>query len=178
MKHDGAFDLKAWADADFAGTHGQEPSGGAKAVKSKHRHEITFGGAPLIWKSQLISKIRSSTTRAECVGLSNSVQALIPVQSLVKDALEQLKLTSKETQKIPCKVFKDDQAACHPAINQQLLPRTKCFAVEHHFFWQFVHHAKRNPGRWLDTEKCSTDSMNANCFTKGSGRIKFEANQF
>ena len=34
LKHDGTFDLKAWADADFAGTFGQEPSGNAKSVKS------------------------------------------------------------------------------------------------------------------------------------------------
>ena len=35
MKHDGAFDPKMWADADFAGTFGQEPSGNAKSVKSR-----------------------------------------------------------------------------------------------------------------------------------------------
>ena len=34
MKHDGAFDLKVWADADFARTFGQEPSGNAESVKS------------------------------------------------------------------------------------------------------------------------------------------------
>ena len=34
LKHDGAFDLKAWADTDFAGTFGQEPGGNAKSVKS------------------------------------------------------------------------------------------------------------------------------------------------
>ena len=79
MKHDGAFDLKVWADADFARTCGQEPSSGAKAVKSQCKCAITFGGAPLVWSSQLISEICLSTTHAEHVGLSNSVQALIPV---------------------------------------------------------------------------------------------------
>ena len=79
MKHDGTFDLKVWADADFAGTHGQEPSGNAKAVKSRHGCVVTFGGAPSVWKSQLISEICLSTTHAECVGLSNSVRALIPI---------------------------------------------------------------------------------------------------
>ena len=178
MKHNSMFDLKAWADSDFAGTCGQEPSGGAKAVKSRHRHVITFGGAPLVWKSQLISKICLSTTHAECVGLSNSARALIPIRNLIKDALKQLKMTSKEKPKILCKAFKDNQAACHLAINQQPSPRTKHFAVKHHFFWQFVCHAKRNPNRWLNVEKCSTDSINANCLTKGLGRIKFEANRF
>ena len=132
----------------------------------------------MVWKSQMTLKICLSTTHAECVGLSNSVQALVPVQSLIKDTLKQLKLTSKEKPKILCKAFKDNQAACHLAINQQLLPRTKCFAVKCHFFWQFVCHTEKNPDRWLDVKKCSTDPINANHLTKGLGRIKFEANQF
>ena len=178
MKHDDTFDLKVWADSDFAGTHGQEPSGDAKAVKSRHGCAITFGGAPLVWKSQLISEICLSTAHAECVGLSNSAQALIPIWSRIKDALKQLKLTSKEKPKIPCKVFEDNQAAHHLAINQQLSPRTKHFAVKCHFFWQFVHHAEKNPDGWLNVEKCSTDLMNADHLTKGLGRIKFKANRF
>ena len=106
MKQNGAFDSKVWVDADFARTCGQKPSGSAKAVKLRHRCVITFGGAPLVWKSQLISEICFSTTHAECIGLSNSVQALIPIWSLIKDALKQLKLTLKEKPKIPCEAFK------------------------------------------------------------------------
>ena len=178
MKHDGTFDLKVWADLDFAGTCGQEPSGDAKAVKLQHGCAITFGGAPSVWKSQLISEICLSTTHAECVGLSNSAQALIPIWSLIKDTLKQLKLTAKENPEILCEAFKDNQAACHLATNQQLSPRTKCFAVKHHFFWQSVHHVRRNPDGWLNMEKCSTDPVNADCLTKGLARIEFEADQF
>ena len=172
MKHDGAFDLKVWADADFSGTCRQQPSGSVKAVKSQHGCVIAFGEAPLVWKLELISKICLSATHAECIGLSNSVQAPTPIQSLIKDTLKQLKLTSKEKPKILCEVFEDDQAACHLALNQQLLPS----AVKCHFFWQFVCHTEKNSDRRLNAEKCSTNLMNANCLTKGSGRIKFEAN--
>ena len=73
MKHDGTFDLKVWADTDFAGTFGQEPSGNAKAVKSRCGCIISFGGAPLVWKSQPISEICLSAAHAECVRLSNSM---------------------------------------------------------------------------------------------------------
>ena len=79
MKCDGAFDLKVPADADFARTHRQEPSGGAKAVKSQCGCTITSRGAPSVWKSQLISEICLSTTDAEHIGLSNSARALIPI---------------------------------------------------------------------------------------------------
>ena len=96
---------------------------------------------------------------------------------LIKDALKQLKLTSEEKQKMLCKVFKDDQAACNLAPNQQLLARTKCFAVKCHFFWQFVHWSEKNPKGWLNMEKCSTDMMNADHLTKGLARKKIDANR-
>ena len=144
MKHDSTFDLKVWVDTDFVGTFRQEPSGSAKAVKSRCRCFITFGGAPSVWKSQLIAKICLSAAHAEHVGSANSAQALTPICNLIKDALDHLKLTQEEKPKISCKAFKDNQAACHLAMNQLLLPRTKCFAVKCHFFWWFVCHTKRN----------------------------------
>ena len=73
MKHNRMFDLKVWEDADFGGTFVEEPSASAKAVKSRHGHVITSGGVPLVWKSQLISKICLSMTNAECAGSSNSL---------------------------------------------------------------------------------------------------------
>ena len=133
-KHDGTFDLKVWEDANFAGTSGQEPSESMKAVKSRCRCVITFGGVPLVWRSQLISKICLSTAHAECAGLSNSLQALTPMHDLIKDTPKQLKPTSEERPKMLCKVFEDNQAACCLSPNQQLLVRTKCFAVKCHFF--------------------------------------------
>ena len=45
-------DVGHWAEADFAGTIGQQPSGNVKSVKSQRGHVITSGGAPPVWKSQ------------------------------------------------------------------------------------------------------------------------------
>ena len=67
------FDPKVWADADFPGTFGQEPSENLKAVKLRHGHVTTSGGVPLVWKLQLTSEICPSTTHAKCTGLPNSV---------------------------------------------------------------------------------------------------------
>ena len=74
------------------------------------------------------------------------------MHNLIKDALEQPKLlTSEEKPRILCEVFKDNQAAHHLALNQQLLVRTKHFAAKHHFFWQFVHHAsQKEPRRMVE----------------------------
>ena len=79
--------------------------------------------------------------------------------------------------KMLCKAFKDNQVAHHLASNQQLLTRTKCFAVKCHLFWQFVCCAKKKPEGWLNVEKCSTSMMNTDHLTKGPARIKFDANQ-
>ena len=74
IKHDGTFDPKAWADADFARMFGQEPSGDAKAAKSRFGCVTAFGGVPsLVWKSQLISEICLSTPHAKHAELSNSL---------------------------------------------------------------------------------------------------------
>ena len=162
-KHNRTFDLKVWADADFAQTFRQEPSGSTKSAKSRCRHVVTFRGVPLVWKSQMILKICMSATHAECAGPSNSLQMLTPMCDLIKDTLEQLKLTSAEKPKMLFKIFEGNQAAHHLAINHQLLVRTKHFAVKRHVFQQFVCHAERNPGGWLDVEKCSTDLTNADC---------------
>ena len=77
-------------------------------------------GIPFVWKLQLISEIFLSATHAECAGLSNSLQALTPTCDLIKDTLEQLKLTSKEKPKMSCEAFEDNQTACQLASNQQL----------------------------------------------------------
>ena len=80
FKPDGTYQLKCWVDADFAGLFGREPSENPTAAKSRYGHVITFGGIPLVWKSQLISEVCLSTLHAEYVGLSNCLRALIPMR--------------------------------------------------------------------------------------------------
>ena len=98
-KHNRTFDLKAWADADFAGMFGQEPSGDTKAIKSRCGCVIAFGGVPPVWKSQLILKICLITTHAGHAGPSNSLEVLTPMRNLIKDTLKKLELTWEEEPK-------------------------------------------------------------------------------
>jgi len=177
VKPDGTFDLKCWVDADFAGLYGREPSGSAKSVKSRYGYIITFGGVPLIWKSQLISEICLSTLHAEYVGLTNALRALIPIRNLIMDTISLMKIKFEDKPKMICKVFEDNQAAYLLATNQQLSVRTKYFCVKYHFFWQFVHHEEKNPDGWLEIEKCATELMNADYLTKGLVRVKYEGNR-
>ena len=134
IKPDGTYDLKCWVDTDFAGLYGRESDTNPKFVKSQYRYIVTFGGVPLIWKSQLILEICLSTIHPECIGLTNALRALIPIQNLIIDTLTQLDMPFTNKPKILCCVFEDNQGAYILATNQQLLVRTKDFCVKYHFF--------------------------------------------
>ena len=70
---DDTFNLKCWVDADFAGLYGREPSENANSAQSRYGFVITFGGVPLIWKSQLIKEICLNTLHAEYVGTKRTL---------------------------------------------------------------------------------------------------------
>ena len=65
VRSNGTYNLATWVDADFAGLFTQEPPESPMSVKSRYGYIITFGGMPLIWKSQLISEHCLSTLHSE-----------------------------------------------------------------------------------------------------------------
>ena len=93
-----------------------------------------------------------SATHAKCVGLSNSLRALISIQNLIVDTLEQLKLPMTAKPTMSCDVFEDNQAAFALTVGQQETPRTKCLDVKHHWFWQFVCR-EENPDELAHSQK-------------------------
>lgn len=177
VRPDGSYHLRCWVDADFAGLFGKEPSSNPNSARSRYGYVITFGGVPLIWKSQLISEICLSTLHAEYVGLANALRALIPIKSLVTGILDFLTLPSSTKPEVHATVFEDNQGAYLLATNQKLSVRTKYFCVKHHFFWSYVYHEEKNPDGWLVIVKCPTELMNADYLTKGLVRQIFEANR-
>ena len=177
FKPDGTYHLRTWVDADFAGLFGREPNDNPNSARSRYGYIITFGGVPLIWKSQLISEICLSTLHAEYVGLVNALRALIPIRCMVTGILDFLDLPSSTKPEIHCTVFEDNQGAYLLATNQKLSVRTKYFSVKHHFFWSYVYHAEKNPDGWLVIVKCPTELMNADYLTKGLVRMILEANR-
>lgn len=177
VKPDGTFDLKCWVNADFAGLYGREAYLNPKSVKYRYGCIITFGGVPVVWKSQLISEICSSTTHAEYVGLSNALRGMIPIRNLIVDTLGQLQLPMQSKPTMTCKIFEDNQAAFMLAAGHQLSKGTKHFAIKFHWFWQFVYNEETNPDGWLVVEKIATDLQDADYLTKGLVKVKFEANR-
>jgi hypothetical protein len=176
VKPNGTYDLETWVDADFAGLHGREPPDDRNNVRSRMGYIITFGGIPLIWRSQLISEICNSTLHAEYVALANALRTLIPIRALLKDTLEFFDIKSKSPM-LFSKVWEDNNGALSLATTQKPTTRTKYFDVKLHFFWSYVYNEECNPDGWLHLDKCSTDLMNADYLTKGLGRQKFEENR-
>ena len=177
VKPDTTFNLKCWVDADFAGMHGQEPVDNPDSVRSRYGHVMTFGGVPLVWKSQLIKEICLSTLHAEYVGMSSALRTLIPIRKMVIEILDFMQLPTNVKPQFHCTVFEDNQGAYLLATNQRITTRTKYFCVKHHFFWSHVFHEERNPDGYLVIVKCPTALMNADYLTKGLGRVLFEANR-
>ena len=167
VKPDGTYNLKCWVDADFAGLYGREPSENPNAARSRYGYVITFGGVPLIWKSQLIKEICLSTLHAEYVGMANALRALITIRSMAVEILDFLQVPSTHKPEVHCSVFEDNQGAYLLATKQKLSVRTKYFCVKHHFFWSYVYHKEQNPDGWMVIFKCPTKLMNADYLTKG-----------
>ena len=160
-------------DADFSGLHGRELESDPLSAKSRYGYIVTFAGVPLVWKSQLISEICLSTLHAEYVGLSHAVRALIPLKTLIDDALLFHNMPGMEMPSMVCKIFEDNQGAYLLATNQRISSRTKYFNVKYHFFWSYVYDAEKNPKGWIRIIKCPTDQMNADYLTKGLARVIF-----
>ena len=57
VKPDGTMNLVCHVDSDFVGLHNEEPQENPTSAKSRYGWVISFGGVPILWKSQLISEI-------------------------------------------------------------------------------------------------------------------------
>ena len=174
---DKTYNMKCWVDADFAGLFNREPSENPNAARSRYGYVITFGGVPLIWKSQLIKEICLSTIHAEYVGLSSALRTIIPIRSMIVEMLDFLNLPSEVKPEVHCSVFEDNQSAYLLATNQKLSVRTKYFCVKHHFFWSHVFHEERNPDGYLVIFQCDTTLQNADYLTKGLVRALYDPNR-
>ena len=51
---------------------------------------VTFSNLPLLWVTKLHTEISLSTIYSECVALYRYVRELLPLRSLVKEAIENL----------------------------------------------------------------------------------------
>ena len=82
--------VDCYADADFAGLWGHENPQDLICARSRIGFVETFSNCPLLWASKLQTEIDLSTLHYEYLALSNSVRALLPLKSLIKELISNL----------------------------------------------------------------------------------------
>ena len=168
VKPTGTLLLDCYVDADFAGLYRRDPDSSPTSAKSRLGFIITLGGAPLIWKSQLLSEISLSTQEVEYSCLSQSIRTLLPLRSLLIEVTDALGIDQALRATVHARVFEDNQGAFLLATKQRITNRTKYYLVKWHHFWGHV-----NDGT-VEVLKVSTHLQRADGLTKGLVREVFE----
>ena len=173
----GKLDIKLFVDADFAGLFKKEAESDPDSARSRTGYILLLGGFPLIWKSNLQTKIALSTLEAEYSALSAATRALIPIRELLFEIGRTVALPHSLITTIRSTVFEDNQGAYLLATTQRISARTRYFTVEFHHFWEFVK-LEDNNQRKIFLEKVATEHQGADFLTKGLPKIIFRNNRF
>ena len=98
-----------------------------------------FANCPLLWVSKLQTEIALSTIHSEYVALSHSVRALLPLESLIKEVIdnlgidiENLKFVSSST------IYEDNNGPMVVAKIPRMTSTSKRIAVKYYWFRQHV----------------------------------------
>lgn len=161
--------LDCYVDADFAGLFRQDPDTDKTSACSRSGIIVSYGGFPVVWRTFLQKEVCLSTLEAEYSALSEAMRILLPIQRLLNEMCEEIKLPLTNGQPhIISQVFEDNNGALQLAVTQKLTSRTKYFHVKWHFFWDKVKQQIVRPMR-VDTNEQKADYL-----TKGLTRQKFE----
>ena len=75
--------LDCHVDANFAGNWRVLDGDNANSVRSLAGYIVTFGNAPVLWKSKRIQEISLSTMESEYISLSMAMRSLVYLQGLL-----------------------------------------------------------------------------------------------
>ena len=134
----GNLNLDLYADADFCGLFRPDPDSSITSAKSRTGFILLFGGAPLVWKSQLQSSISLLTLESEYQALSQAMQTLLPVRALIIEILDALDLPHHVDSSVRCGAFEDNSGCLQLATTHRMTNRTKYFLAIWHWFWKHV----------------------------------------
>jgi hypothetical protein len=132
-------DLEVYVDADFSGNW--ESEGAAwdmDTAQSRHGYIIMYAGCPILWKSQMQTKIALSTMESEYTGLSYALRSVIPIMEQLKEMKEHGCPIKNGVLKMHCQVFEDNSGALEIAKRHKYNPRTKHINVKLHQFRSYV----------------------------------------
>jgi hypothetical protein len=132
-------DLEVFVDASFCGNWcPKEVASDRDTARSRHGYIIRYAGCPLLWKSQLQTKIALSSTESEYTGLSYALRDAIPIIELLKEMKKQGFPIETAQAKVHCRVFGDNSGALEMAKVHKYRPQTKHLNVRLHHFRDYV----------------------------------------
>ena len=132
-------ELEVHVDASFAGDwHPEEAATDRDTARSRHGYIISYGGCPLLWKSQMQTEIALSSTESEYTGLSYALRDAIPIIELLKELKENGFPINRSQASVHCRVFEDNSGAIEMAKVHKYRPRTKHLNVRLHHFRDYV----------------------------------------
>jgi hypothetical protein len=100
-------DLEVYVDANFCGNWDPKETWDVNTARSRHGFVISYAGCPVMWKSQLQTKIALWSTESKYCGLSYALRDVIPIMELLKE-MKRFKFSIKTADaKVHCKVFED-----------------------------------------------------------------------
>jgi hypothetical protein len=131
--------FERYCDADFSGNWNRhlapfDPS----TAKSRSGWIVFYAGCPVIWASKLQTQVPLSTTEAEYITMSQSLQDVLLIMFLVQEICKKDFQVICTKPYVYCKVFEDNSGALDLARLPKLCPRTKHINVCYHHFCKHV----------------------------------------
>ena len=94
---------------------------------------------------------------------------LLPMQDMLNNVAQKLKLDIKDVSNIKSTIFEDNNGCIGQASSPCITPRTKYIAVKYHWFCEHI-----GSDQGITLTQVETTEQKADIFTKGLVREKFE----
>ncbi|KAL7447624.1 hypothetical protein ACHAXS_000022, partial [Conticribra weissflogii] len=116
--------VECYVDADFAGGWASGDNSNLESVLSRTGFVLMYAGCPIYWCSKLQTEIALSTTEAEYIALSHSMQEVLPFMNLLKEIHDVFPLPDFKPE-FHCRVFEDNRSCIKVAESPKFTHRTK-----------------------------------------------------
>ena len=122
---------------------------------------LTFANCPLLWVPKLKIEIDLSKLHSEYVALYNYIRALIPLEIIIKEVIENLGIESKNLKLVSSStIYEENNGAIFVETIPSRTPTSKHINVKYHWFKQHV-------GKEFVIRDTESENQKSDIFTKG-----------
>ena len=131
--HPGSKELLLWLLDGWCWFHWQLESTDPAVAQLQTGCVITYGSCPLTWGSRLQREVALSSTKAECIAISeSSMRDALYLMQLVKDLRDCTSIIKigETPPRVHCQIFKDNSGALEMVLLPKMRPRTRHMCVK------------------------------------------------